>query len=81
MKALSLTLAIGCFVLALTAGLVSVDDASSAPISPGRLDRGFMTDQLLEEDLEKGAEPIKERNNEEKFEEAERNRPQERDSR
>ncbi len=59
MKSLHLILTTAFFALSWVAGLVFPGDCLSAPAV--QTERGFMTDRLLEQDINKGAAPLGDR--------------------
>jgi hypothetical protein len=60
MKNLHLILRTAFFAFSWVAGLVLVGDSLSAP-TVSQTDKGFMTDRLLEQDINKGAAPLGDR--------------------
>ncbi len=59
MKNLHLMLITAFFAISWTTGLVIPGDCLSAPAV--QTERGFMTDRLLEQDINKGAAPLEDR--------------------
>ncbi len=65
MKSSHLTLGIA-FFFGLMASQVFVSDARSVPPEVSQTDKGFMTDRLLDRDLDRGAVPLKDRDRDKK---------------
>ncbi len=61
MKNLYLTLGTALFAFSLMAGLVFAGDSLNTPGTMSQTDGAFMTDRLLDKDLDRGAVPLRDR--------------------